>query len=137
MRQFVVIKNIYVMLLQFIKSEDMILKLRNIFPQMINFILVIIHFDMLNRETKNMNYDRVLENIVAIELLRRGYEVYVGVLYRTKIDFVEIKRNEKIYIQISENISDNMTFKIDVAPLLRINDAFSTMVIVRTRHEGY
>lgn len=83
--------------------------------------------------TKSPDIGSVYENIVAIELMRRGYEVYAGQLRDTEIDFVAIRGSDKIYIQVCYSLSDDETMQREIRPLMNIPGGYTKLLITRTR----
>lgn len=73
--------------------------------------------------------ERTLENIVYMELLRRGYKVTVGNINGKEIDFVAENRNEKIYVQVTYVMGNEDTIKREFEPLTAIRDNYPKFVI--------
>jgi predicted AAA+ superfamily ATPase len=72
---------------------------------------------------------RILENIVYFELLRRGYNVSIGKIGDMEIDFIATRGEEKVYIQVSDEITDAKTRERELASLQAIRDNFEKIVL--------
>ena len=78
---------------------------------------------------RNTDYGHVLENIVYLELLRRGYEVTIGKIGSLEVDFVASKPKEKIYYQVSATIMDEKTRERELRPLESISDNYPKYIL--------
>lgn len=71
----------------------------------------------------------ILENIVFLELKRRGYKVYVGKFGTSEIDFVAEKQGNKVYVQVAYKLENEQTIQREFGNLLAIDDQFPKYVI--------
>lgn len=78
---------------------------------------------------RNRDTGHVLENIVYLELLRRGYDVAIGKVDRLEVDFIATKLDEKLYIQVTESMTEESVRNRELAPLQKIRDSYPKIIL--------
>lgn len=74
--------------------------------------------------SKKADYDHIIENIIYLELRRRGYRVNAGAIPKGEIDFVTRKGNELAYYQVSQSVLDPNTLKRELKPFEKVDDHY-------------
>lgn len=70
-----------------------------------------------------------IENVVYFELLRRGYDVSIGKIDNSEVDFIATNTNDKMYVQVTEAMTSEDVRKRELAPLQRISDNYEKIVL--------
>ena len=78
---------------------------------------------------KEMDRGHILENVVLLELVRRGYQVCIGTNASKEVDFIASKVNEKLYIQVTETLMDKQTRERELSSLKTIKDNYPKIVL--------
>lgn len=79
--------------------------------------------------SRSADVGRMLENVVYLELLRRGYEVYVGKVDELEVDFVVMDSKRIIYYQVAATVRDENTLKRELTPLQKITDHYQKFIL--------
>jgi hypothetical protein len=74
--------------------------------------------------TRSTDVGHILENVVYLELIRRGYEVYVGKMGEFEVDFVAVSTAQTIYFQVAASVRDGETLKRELIPLQKIKNHY-------------
>ncbi len=78
---------------------------------------------------KDLDAGHILENIVYLELIRRGYKVYIGKVGEKEIDFVAVNKEGTVYYQVAYTTRDEKTLDRELSPLMSINDHYPKYIL--------
>lgn len=105
-----------------IKGKDILKTQEKYYPGDIAFIYALMGY-------RDEQIAGILETLVFLELKRRGYQIFVGKIQNIEIDFVAVKNNEKVYIQVAYKLSSSETIEREFTPLAAIKDNYPKYVV--------
>lgn len=78
---------------------------------------------------RNRDSGHAIENVVYFELLRRGYDVAIGKVDQAEVDFIATRADDKLYVQVTESMTNEDTRRRELAPLQKIKDNYEKIVL--------
>ena len=78
---------------------------------------------------RGVDLGHLLENVVYLELLRRGYDVYIGKIDAYEIDFIAVSQKETLYYQVAFTVKDKETLERELRPLRAVSDHYPKYII--------
>lgn len=88
---------------------------------------VTMRYALLGR--KNLDVGHILENVVYLELIRRGYRVYIGKIGDNEVDFIAINKEGREYYQVSYTTRDERTLERELSSLQKISDHYPKFIL--------
>ncbi|MCL2249468.1 MAG: ATP-binding protein [Oscillospiraceae bacterium] len=109
------------------------IKGRNLLKTLGKYYIVDIGLRNMLLGYRDIDRGHILENVVFLELKRRGYNIFIGKVGEKEIDFIAEKASHKMYIQVCETLGDDKTLERELAPFLAIQDNYEKMIITNDK----
>lgn len=124
-------KYIYALMESFIvyQAKRYDIKGKNYLKTLDKYYVVDIGLRYMLLGTKNADIGHILENVIYLELIRRGYKVYVGKIETEEVDFVAMNSKETIYYQVAASVRDEVTLARELRPLKKITDHYPKYIL--------
>lgn len=111
------------------KAERYDVRGKQLLKSLEKYYLVDLGFRQVLFGENRSNIGFALENVVYLELLRRGYHVMIGKVSETEVDFIAERGEERIYYQVAASVLDPATFAREIAPLKKIKDNYPKYIL--------
>ncbi|MCL1808864.1 MAG: ATP-binding protein [Clostridiales bacterium] len=117
----------------FYEAKRYDVKGKNLLKTLGKFFIVDVGLRNMLLGYRDVDRGHILENIVFLELKRRGYNVFIGKVEEKEVDFIAEKASHKMYVQVCETLGDAKTLERELAPLLAIRNNYDKFIITNDK----